>query len=160
MRKKLFLVFIFLFTLGLCACQATPQEHKYVDGVCSCGDVEQVFEGTYEEVWEAYVDSIIPDVVEAKIQFPQEYIFADGTVGFAELVSSNTLSISNKGLYFVNLFDNYVTLTAKLYHESGEEYQVVKEVFAKGETTKEAYIEYIKDEIIPDTVYKDTELAL
>ena len=160
MRKKLFLIFIFLFTLGLCACQDTPHVHNYVDGVCSCGDVEQGLEGTYEEVWEEYVNSIIPSTVNAKIEFPQDYTFADGTVGFAELVSSNTLSISNKGLYFVNLFDNYVTLTAKLYHESGEEYQVVKEVFVKGLTTEETYIEYVKDEVIPDVVFKDTELAL
>ena len=41
-------------------------------------------------------------------------IFEDGTMGFTELVSSNEKSISKKGLYFIDLFDNDVTLDAIL----------------------------------------------
>lgn len=159
MRKKIFLIFIFVLTLGLCACQ-TPHEHVYVDGVCSCGDVEQSAVGSYEEVWEEYVNSKIPNTVEAKLGFEETFTFADGTVGFVELESSNTYSISNKGLFFTNLFDNNVTIKARLLHENGDVYEVVKEVLAKGITTEETYIEYVKSNVIPDTVFKDTELQL
>lgn len=159
MKKRFILVFVFIFAFLLCACQTPAHVHKFVDGVCECGEVEQVSVDSYEAVWKDFIDELIPAEITKKIDFPSEYIFEDGTIGFTELVSSNEKSISKKGLYFIDLFDNDVTLDAILMHESGETYTVTKTVFAKGMTSGEGYVNYIKDTLIPDSVYKDTELS-
>ena len=46
--KSIFLLIILLFTLSITACKkskdedVTPHSHNYVDGICSCGDVQTV----------------------------------------------------------------------------------------------------------------------
>ena len=159
MKKKIFLITIFMFALLLSGCVEPPHVHQFVDGVCECGEIEQGSLDDYEQVWKEYVDELIPTNIQKKIELPSEFYFDDGTIGFPELVSSNENSISNKGLYKLDHFDNEVTLDVKLIHESGEEYVVTKKVFAKGIMTKEEYLKYIKDELIPDSVYKDTLLV-
>ena len=70
MKKRFILVFVFIFAFLLCACQTPAHVHKFVDGVCECGEVEQGSVDSYEDVWKEYIDELIPAEITKKIDFP------------------------------------------------------------------------------------------
>lgn len=146
--KKAFAILICIFALFLSACNNTG-------GPVVPGGKDL----TYEEQWNKYINEIVPEEVSSKIDLGEEYIFEDGTIGFTQIESSNIKSISNKGLYFINIFHNQVDLVFTVYHESGDVYVVNKSVLALGEMDREEYVKYVSDELIPDYVYKDIEFV-
>ena len=146
--KKAFAILICIFALFLSACNNTG-------GPVVPGGKDL----TYEEQWNKYINEIVPEEVSSKIYLGEEYIFEDGTIGFTQIESSNIKSISNKGLYFINIFHNQVDLVFTVYHESGDVYVVNKSVLAIGEMDREDYVKYVSDELIPDYVYKDIEFV-
>lgn len=146
--KKAFAILICIFALFLSACNNT-------DGPVVPGGKDL----TYEEQWNKYINEIVPEEVSSKIYLGEEYIFEDGTIGFTQIESSNIKSISNKGLYFINIFHNQVDLVFTVYHESGDVYVVNKSVLAVGAMDREDYVKYVSDELIPDYVYKDIEFV-
>lgn len=146
--KKAFAILICIFALFLSACNNTG-------GPVVPGGKDL----TYEEQWNKYINEIVPEEVSSKIYLGEEYIFEDGTIGFTQIESSNIKSISNKGLYFINIFHNQVDLVFTVYHESGDVYVVNKSVLAIGKMDREDYVKYVSDELIPDYVYKDIEFV-
>ena len=93
MKKNILYFIVIMFAFLLCACNTENDK------------TDDDSEKTYEEIWFEYADEMIPDVVTSKINVPEDFYFEDGTFGFVEFKSSNTKSISNKGLYFINVFD-------------------------------------------------------
>ena len=146
--KKIFLSFFVVLCLFLIGCeQPAPELPTYEE---------------YEQELSEYLDELIPNEVFEDIDLPKIYLFEDESMSELEWESSNGRTITKKGTFRQNLFDEEITLTATVlfcsYDGYEYEYEYKKTVQTKGTEDLDAYREIIES-YIPDYVYKDFEIV-
>ncbi len=116
----------------------------------------------YEEELFSYLNELIPNTVTEDVELPTTYVFDDESISDLVWESSNGRTISKKGKYSENLFDEEITLSADIsffaYDGYECEYEYVKTVKTNGTEDLEEYKKIIES-YLPDYVYKDFEIV-
>ena len=160
MKKILLGLFLLvcLFLFVACKEPEVPDE-----GGTGDGEQNQTAENQkYFDELKNYLDELIPLEVTESIDLIKDYEFEDGAAALLEWQSSNARTISSKGVFRTNLFDETITLSAQieLFPLEGEtelsEYS--KTVETSGAEDIEAYKKIIES-YLPDYTYHDIELV-
>ena len=152
-----------LFTLVACE-QPTPGGNPGGDpGENPGGEVETPTMDEYKEEVFKYLDESFPSEITENISMPDYYAYEDGALAEITWESSNGRTVSSKGKFRANLFDEEITLTATIlfYNIDGEETETFThdvKVKTKGTEDLEAYKKIIEG-YLPDFVYQDFELV-
>lgn len=152
MKKLLFGIFSIVCLFVLIGCQEEP--------VVITPPVEPTIEDYKEELFN-YLNEIIPTDVSEDVDLIDYYEYEDGSFAELEWVSSNGKTITSKGKYKQNLFDEEITLTSTInflganIDEATFNYE--KSVNTKGYEDLDEYKAIIEANI-PDFVYKDFAL--
>ena len=155
MNKFLKVIFIFviaIFCISLVGCTTPekPDDNK---------PTQEELRKTVSQKVDNYLKTIIPDCTDKSIELPEECVIEEDKYCYIEWETNHKATISNKGVYKANLFDQEVTLTATvIYDELNEDITLTYNVIAKGREDKEAYKKIIEDRI-PDLVFKDIDLV-
>ena len=159
MKKILLGLFLFICCFSLIACESGDNPG---DGPDVPGQGDNNEENDYLKELEAYLNEYIPSDVTENIDLLTEYEFEDGSIALLEWSSSNGRTISGKGVFRANLFDEKITLTAniEILSVDGDSttYTFNKEVDTKGSEDVEAYKKIIES-YLPDYTYQDIELV-
>ena len=157
--KKLFLSFfaiLCLFVLVGCGEPTGPSDDP------EDPPVDEITMEDYFNELKDYLNDEIPTEVKENIELPLDYEYEDGSYATMTWASSNGKTISSKGKYRENLFDENITLTAtiNISDEEGNEenFTYEKVVETKGSQDLEAYKKIIEG-YLPDFVYQDFELV-
>lgn len=121
----------------------------------------------YEAELISYFDLNIPSEVNDDVILDTELLLSDDSEASIVWESSNGRTLSKKGVYKQNLFDETITLTATVtvvkYIEEIDDFNIFEYVIEKNVITKgsEDLDEYkaIIESYIPDYVYKDFEIV-
>lgn len=103
------------------------------------------------------VKKIIPDDVGKSLIFP-EYFDSDDYYCDVTWDTTNKKTISAKGMYYKNVFDEDITITAKAVFDNEYQTECKKTVHTKGTYAKDEFLADFEKNI-PDYVYGDIELA-
>ena len=124
--KKIFLSFFVILCLFLIGCeQPAPELPTYEE---------------YEQELSEYLDELIPNVVTEDIDLPDLYMFEDESMSELEWVSSNGRTITRKGSYKQNLFDEEITIfLEKLIHTALINHQNKKDNVFKSSVLNQNY---------------------
>ncbi len=159
MKKNLLRLFLLICCFALVACGGgTNPGGEPVDP----GQGETEEESKYSKELKEYLSEYIPSDVTENIDLFTEYEFEDGSLALLEWKSSNGRTISSKGVYRANLFDEKITLSANVeilpVEGEGETFAFEKEVETKGTEDIEAY-KAIIESYLPEYTYHDIELV-
>ena len=157
MKKIIFGLFAALCFLTLVACD-NPQPPQPPQPPV---EEEMTFEDYKAEI-EKFLNELIPNEVSDNVEFPEYYEFEDGATAFFEYESSNGRTLSSKGKFRANLFDEKITITTTVlfcdpYGEETE-FKYSKELTTKGSEDIEEYKQIIAS-YLPDYVYTNFELV-
>ena len=161
MKKILLGIFLFVCLFLLVACvEPTPGE----GGGDNPGEnLPSEDNKKYFDELNKYLNDSIPTNVNEDIELIREYEFEDGTVASLTWKSSNGRTVSSKGIFRSNLFDEEITLSAEieLYPLEGDSEisSYSKIVSTKGTEDPEEYKALIAS-YLPDYTYHDIELVV
>lgn len=155
MNKFIKSIFLFLMVVALFSLVGCSEEKPIIPDKPTQAEVKESVTKTVDD----YLKTIIPSTVTESITLPEEYEVEEGKYCYIEWESNHKATISNKGVYKSNIFDQTVDLTATIiYDDLDDDIVLTYSVLAKGREDIEAYKKIIEDKI-PDLVYKDTELV-
>ena len=147
MKKIIYGLFVILCFITLVACN-TPEPPK--------PPVDEPTLEEYEAEVKKYLDEVIPSEVSQNIEFPEYYDYEDGSLAVMEYQTSNGKTLSSKGKYRANLFDEEIIITVSITFTDtyGEEsnFSYEKKVNTKGSESLEDYKKTIAS-FLPDYVW-------
>ncbi len=157
MKKILIGLFMLVCLLTIVGCQPNPDQPVGPGGNDTAPTMED-----YKNELQSYIDETIPSSISGDIAFEDYYDYEDGASASMTWTTSNGRTISSKGKYRQNLFDETIVLTATVNMEDPlgnvYDFEVSKEVQTKGSEDLEAYKQIIEG-YLPDYVYSDFELV-
>ena len=157
MKKIIFGLFAFVCLFALIGCTGPDEPPVITPPV----EDETTLEEYQAEVKE-FLDKTIPSEVTENVELPDYYDYEDGASAFFEWSSSNGRTLSSKGKFRANLFDEEITMAAVVSFSDpyGKEttFNYEKKVITKGSEDLEAYKKIIEG-YLPDYVYQDFELV-
>ena len=157
MKKILLGLFLLICLFSLVACGNGSEQGG--EGGNETGDEYK----QYLDELNGALESVIPNEVSENIDLMTEYFFEDGTYASLVWESSNGRTLSAKGKFKQNLFDETITLTASVELLPVEleiyTYEYTKEVVTKGSENLQDYKEIIES-YLPDYLYHDIELVV
>ena len=152
MKKFLLCLFSVFCLFSLVGCKKDPEPTPDPDP-----DPEPVVT-EYDKIIKEYLDETIPTDVKANIELPHSYSFDDDVYARIEWETSNERTISKKGRFSKNLFDEEIVLTGTVQYDNGEEdYKYTKTVKTEGKENLAEYKKTIEDNL-PDYVYRDFDV--
>lgn len=150
MNKFIKSIFLFLMVVALFSLAGCGEEKPIIPDKPAQAEVKESVTKTVDD----YLKTIIPSTVTESITLPEEYEVAEGKYCYIEWESNHKATISNKGVYKSNIFDQTVDLTATIiYDDLDDDIVLTYSVLAKGREDIEAYKKIIEDKI-PDLVIK------
>ena len=159
MKKILLGLFLLICCFSLVACETGGNPGGEPEGPGQ-GNVNE--ESNYLKEIKDYLNEYIPSAVTENIDLIDEYEYEDGSIALLEWSSSNGRTISSKGVFRANLFDEKITLTANIevltLEGDSEIATFSKEVETEGSEDVEAY-KAIIEAYLPDYTYHDIELV-
>lgn len=157
MKKIIFGLFAFVCLFALIGCTGPDEPPVITPPV----EDETTLEEYQAEVKE-FLDKTIPSEVTENVELPDYYDYEDGASAFFEWSSSNGRTLSSKGKFRANLFDEEITMAAVVSFSDpyGKEttFNYEKKVITKGSEDLDAYKKIIEG-YLPDYVYQDFELV-
>lgn len=165
MKKIILGLFAIVCLFALVACGEQPGGGDNPGGgdQPGGGEVETPTMDDYKEEVFNYLNESIPSEITENVEMPDFYAYEDGALAEFAWVSSNGKTLSSKGKFRANLFDEDITLTATVlfYNIDGEQTEIFThdvKVKTKGTEDLEAYKKIIEG-YLPDFVYQDFELV-
>lgn len=119
-------------------------------------------ESEYAKELNAYMEDIIPSMMEKSFDIPLDFNFKDGKLGMLEWesLSENAVGISKKGriTYLSSLFDCKAKVKCNIFIDGSLADSVEYEINVKGEMTIDEYKHQFEELYIPTSIYKDIDL--
>jgi len=117
----------------------------------------------YEAEIKEFLNNAIPSEINETIEFPEYYEYEDGSLALMEWSTSNVKTLSKKGVFRANLFDEEIIISATISFNdpNGEEtfFSFEKKAITRGTEDLEGYKKIIEG-YLPDYVYQDFELVV
>lgn len=150
--KTIFLLLMAICLFSVAGCEKEPDDNP--DVPAQADEKEKITKAVDD-----YLKTIIPEMVDQSITLPEEYEIEEGKYCYIEWESNHKGTITNKGVYKPNIFDQEVELSATIICDDlDEDIMLTYNVVAKGREDINAYKQIIENRI-PDIVYKDIELV-
>lgn len=120
-------------------------------------------ESEYAKELNAYMEGIIPQVMEKSFDIPLDFNFKDGKIALLEWesLSTNAVGISKKGrvTYLSSLFDCNAKVKCSIFIDGTLKDEVEYEINVKGEMSVDEYKHQFEELYIPTSIYKDIQFA-